>query len=134
MRNQFCRVALIAVTACLLGASTAWARFPGTSGHTESGHINLIYTSRIVNGPELKAGTYKVELPRNASSPEVMFYQNGKLMGKAPAKLISEGKKIDQTEIQYNTAGNQHVITQIDVRGWRQELKFPSAQNTTMGS
>lgn len=133
MRSHFCQTALIAAVATLLPASAALARFPGTSGHTESGQINLIYTSRIANGPELKAGTYKVELAQNASASEVMFYQDGKLMAKAPAKLVSENKKIGQTEIQYNTAGDQHYITEIDLHGWRQELKFPS-HSSAMGS
>ena len=131
IRSYLSQAALIAVTATFLTAATAWA---GTSNHHESGNVDLIYASRIVNGPMLKAGTYRVELVSKASSPEVMFYQDGKLMGKAQPKLVNEAKKIDQTEIQYNTAGNKHVITEIDVHGWRQELKFPSSQSTAMGS
>jgi hypothetical protein len=134
MRNYFGQATLIVVTVICLTAATAWARSSRTSSQTESGNVNLIHTSRIGNGPELKAGTYKVELAKNASSPEVMFYQNGKLTGKARPHLVSEAKKIDQTEIQYNTAGNQHVVTEIDVRGWRQELKFSSLQSAAMGS
>lgn len=126
MRHYFGQVTLIAVTAIFLTAATSWARSAKT---TESGSVNLIYSSRIANGPLLKAGVYKVELASSASTPELMFYQNGKLKGQAPAKLISESKKINQTEIQYNTAGTQHVITEIDVRGWRQGLKFPSSQH-----
>lgn len=133
MRNYSFQTVLIAVTAFLMAAAPALARRAATSSRTESGQVNLIYTSRIANGPELKAGTYKVELARNAGAPEVMFYQDGKLMGKAPAKLVTESKKIGQTEIQYNTADNQHFITAIDLHGWRQGLKFPS-HSGAMGS
>ncbi len=134
MRNNFCQLAFIAVTATFLTVTTVWARSSRTTNHTESGQVSILYTSRIENGSELKPGNYKVELSPNASSPEVMFYQDGKLVAKAPVTLVNQSKKIDQTEIQYNTAANQHVITEIDVHGWRQEMKFPSSKSTGMGS
>ena len=134
MRNHFCQAALITGCAVFLTAATVWARSSKTGDHTESGQVNIIYTSRIVNGPELKPGNYKVELSPSESSPEVMFYQGGKLVAKAPVTLVNQSKKIDQTEIQYNTAANQHVITEIDVHGWRQTLKFPTSKSAGMGS
>ncbi len=134
MRNHLYRVALIAASVIFLTAATVWARSSKTGDRTESGQVVVIYRSRVANGPELKPGTYKVKLTPNASSPEVMFYQNGKLVAKAPVTLVNQSKKIDQTEIQYNTAANQHVITQIDVHGWRQKMNFPASKETGMGS
>lgn len=92
--------------------------------HPRSGRIDVLYPSRLANGPNLQPGTYKVELASNATSPEVMFYQDGKLVAQAPAKLVDDGRKNDETKVYYNTAGQQHVITEIDLQGWEQKVMF----------
>jgi len=127
-------MALIAVAATFLAATTLWARSSKTGNHTQSAQVPIVYASRIADGTELQPGTYKVELTPDASSPELMFYQEGKLVAKAPVTLVNEGKKIDQAEIPYNTAADQHVITEIDVHGWRPEMTFPTSKETAMGS
>src|SRR5215469_13317329 len=127
MRNYFRQIALIAMAATFLATTTLWARSSKANNHNESGQVTLIYASQIANGTELQPGSYKVELSPNASSPQLMFYQQGKLVAQAPVKLVAETKKIGQTEILYNTAANQHVITEIDLRAWSQAVKFPSS-------
>jgi hypothetical protein len=132
MRNRFYRTVLVAVTASLLTAGTALARSAEKSSRPKSGQIDVIYPSKIAAGPELQPGTYTVELGEHASSPEIMFYQNGKLVGQAPAQLVDNGKKTSETEVDYDTAGNERVITEIRLRGWTQKVVFnPSASAET---
>jgi hypothetical protein len=132
---MFYQIALIAVAATFLALRPRCGRgHPRPAITPSQPRSKIIYASRIANGTELQPGTYKVELTPNASSPELIFYQEGKLVAKAPVTLVNEGKKIDQTEIQYNTAADQHVITEIDVHGWRQEIKFRTSKETGMGS
>jgi hypothetical protein len=70
----------------------------------------------------------------NNPSSEVMFYQNNKLVAQAPAKLVDSGKKNDQTEVYYNTAGKEHVITQIDIQGWTRKVMFNPSQSVGKAS
>jgi hypothetical protein len=73
----------------------------------------------------LQSGEYKVVLNNNSTTPEVGFYQNGKLVAQVPAKLVDQGKKFDETEIHYDIRGaNTYVITQMDLSGWREEVLF----------
>jgi hypothetical protein len=73
----------------------------------------------------LQSGEYKVVLNNNSTTPEIGFYQDGKLVAQVPAKLVDQGKKINETKIYYDTRGaNTQVITQMDLSGWREEVLF----------
>jgi hypothetical protein len=128
MKTRVGAILLAAATASFLAASTAFARF-GKGSHPKSGEITVIYPSKIANGPELKPGTYKVEVNDHTSSPQVAFYQDGKLVAQVPAKLVDQGKKLDTTQVYYDTVGNDRVITQIDLQGWTQKVMFGSSSS-----
>jgi hypothetical protein len=130
VRNRFSRIILIAASGLFLTAGTALAR----SSHSKTAQITVLYTSKIGNGPELKPGNYKVEVAANAKPIEVTFYQNGRLVAQAPAKLVNEGKKADDTQIYYNNAGNEHVITRLDMQGWNEQVMFPASGHNAAGS
>ena len=112
----------------LVAASMALAKFPsfdfGRSSR-KSATVDIDQTARISGGPTLKSGEYRVVLNNNSSTPEVGFYQNGKLVAQVPAKLVDQGKKFDETKIYYATKGaDTQVITQMDLSGWREKVLF----------
>jgi hypothetical protein len=73
----------------------------------------------------LQSGKYKVVLNNNSPTPEMGFYHNGKLVAQVPAKLVDQGKKINETKIYYDTRGaDTQVITQMDLSGWREKVLF----------
>ena len=64
-------------------------------------------------------------LNNNSPTPEIGFYQNGKLVAQVPAKLVDQGKKINETKIYYDTRGaDTQVITEMDLSGWREKVLF----------
>jgi hypothetical protein len=128
MQKDVVNKSMLAAVGILVAASMAFAKFPlfdyGRSSK-KSAHIEIIETARIPGGPTLQSGQYKVVLNNTSTAPEIGFYQDGKLVAQVPAKLVDEGKKIDQTEITYVTQGaNTHVITEMDLSGWRDKVLF----------
>jgi hypothetical protein len=118
---------IVAVTAVLLlTAGMAVARFPGLHDSSgKSADIDLIETTKIPNGPTLEPGNYKVTLLNGSSTPELGFYQDGKLVGQAPVTLVEQGKKISETQV-FSDTKNDHtqVLTEMDLRGWTQKVMF----------
>ena len=114
--------------AILVAASMAFAKFPSLDlGHSskKSANIEIFQAGRIPGGPTLEPGNYKVVLTNNSPTPEIGFYQNGKLVAQVPAKLVDQGKKIELTEITYSTKGpDTQVITEMDLSGWREKVLF----------
>jgi hypothetical protein len=119
---------MVAGAAVLFAASMAFAKFPSldfSHSSKKSANIDIFQTARIPGGPTLQSGEYKVVLNNNSASPEIAFYQNGELVARVPAKLVEQPKKIDQTEILYDTGGhNTLVITEMDLGGWRDKVFF----------
>jgi hypothetical protein len=120
---------ILVAAGILVAASLAFAKFPGFDfGHSSknpTANLELVQTSRIPGGPTLASGDYKVVLSGNSATSELQFYQNGKLVAQAPAKLVDQGKKFDETEVHYDNRGaHNHVITQMDFSGWKQEVLF----------
>jgi hypothetical protein len=68
--------------------SIASAKFP-SFGHSseKTATIDIAQSAQVPNGPVLKAGTYKVALQSDSATTQVSFYQNGKLVGQAPAEV-----------------------------------------------
>lgn len=137
MRNYYCRmarmagVASMACAAFFMAASPALAR----SGHFKTVQVQILYPSQIGNGTQLKPGSYRVEVAENTKSPEVMFYRRNKLVAETQGRLVDTGKKNSQTELDYNTgAGNQHVLTQLELRGWTGNVVFNSSNAASSGS
>jgi hypothetical protein len=128
MKKEMVNKSMLAVAAILVAASMAFAKFPSLdSGHSskKSADLELFQAGRIPGGPTLQSGDYKVVLNNNSTTPEIGFYQNGKLVAQVPAKLVEQGKKIEQTEVFYDTQGaNTSVITEMDLGGWRDKILF----------
>jgi len=112
----------------LVAASMAFAKFPRFDlGHSskQSASVAIDQTARVPGGPTLQSGEYKVVLNNNSPTPEIGFYQNGKLIAQVPAKLVDQGEKINETKIYYDTRGTDtEVITQMDLSGWREKVLF----------
>jgi hypothetical protein len=118
---------ILTTTAALLFLATvAFAGFPRHShSSTKSATIQVTDTTRVPDGPTLQPGTYKVTLLNGSGAPALGFYQQGSLVGQAPVKLVDQGKKIDQTEIQSNRENDgTGVMTELDLSGWTQKITF----------
>lgn len=86
--------------------------------------IDVIYHSTVGKSLKLKPGNYRIDVANNAKASTVEFYRRGKLVGQAPVKLVKT-KKNNQTEIDYEkVASNDRAITEISLRGWRENLDF----------
>jgi len=110
MKTRFITVLLGASVALLFAASLGLAK-------TTTKTIQILYPTELTGGTTLKPGTYQVTLNTSSSSPELEFYQNRRQVAETPVKLVSTATKNNATEVQYDNAGNRHVITEIDFRG-----------------
>ncbi|HEV2495098.1 MAG TPA: hypothetical protein VG204_18720 [Terriglobia bacterium] len=126
MRSKTFKSTVKTIALVVFATSIAFAR---SAGHGRSSHksadVTISETTQVPNGPTLESGTYHVALIDDSSTPEVGFYQNGKLVGQAPVKLIDQGRKIDQTETSTDKRDNgTYVITELDLSGWVQKIEF----------
>ena len=128
MNKDVVNKSMLAAAGILVAASMAFAKFPSLDfgrSSKKSADVEIDQTARIPGGPTLQSGEYKVVLNNNSPTPEIGFYQNGKLVAQVPAKLVDQGKKFDETAITYDTKGaDTQVITQMDLSGWRKEVLF----------
>jgi hypothetical protein len=128
MKKDVLNKSMLAAAGILVAASMAFAKFPSFDfgrSSKKSAQVEIYQTARIPGGPTLQSGEYKVVLTNNSTTPEIGFYQNGKLVAQAPAKLVDQGKKFDETAITYDTkSAGTPVIRQIDVGGWRDKILF----------
>jgi hypothetical protein len=126
---------MLAAAGILVAASLAFGKFPLLDlGHSakKSADVEIMQTARIPGGPTLQSGKYKVVLNNSSMTPEIGFYQNDKLVGRVPAKLVDLGKKISETEITYDTRGaNSQVIREMDLSGWREKVLFGQNKGDT---
>ena len=128
MKKDMVNKSMLAAVGILVAASMAFAKFPSLDlgrSSKKSADVEIDQTARIPGGPTLQSGEYKVVLNNNSPTPEIGFYQNGKLVAQVPAKLVDQGKKINETTIYYDTRGaDTQVITQMDLSGWREKVLF----------
>ncbi len=128
MRSQFVK-SLIGVAAAVMITAT-WS-YAGWWGSHKSGDrstsVTLSSAEKLGNGAVLPAGTYRMEVPENRTTPEVMFYKEGKLVAQAKAKVVSKPEKNPYTEVDSTKEGSQDVITQIHPGGWTEDLLFSRA-------
>lgn len=130
MNNKWSRSALAAAAVLLFATGVASAKFPRLSKSTnKSAEIEITQQARLGNGPELQPGSYKVTLVNNSNSPEVAFYQNGKLVAQAPVQLVAGANKFNQTEIESNS--DTHTIIEIRLQGWTQRILFGEINTST---
>jgi len=130
MKTKMHELALAVSAVLLFTAGMAFARFPGVRHSSrKSADIDLIETTKVPNGPTLRAGSYKVTLLDGSSTPELGFYQNGKLVGQAPVKLVDQEKKISETEVLADTKDDHtQVVTEMDLSGWTQKVMFSGSE------
>ena len=128
MNKDVVNKSMLAAAGILVAASMAFAKFPSLDfgrSSKKSADVDIYQTGRIRGGPTLQSGEYKVVLNNNSTTPEIGFYQNGKLVAEVPAKLVDQGKKINETKIYYDTRGaDTQVITQMDLSGWSEKILF----------
>lgn len=93
--------------------------------------VNIDQSAKVLNGPMLQPGTYKVKVLGESGTPQVDFYRGNKLVGQAPAKLVNDGSKSSETAAHFNNANGSHVLTEIDVNGWTKSIQFGSSTGTS---
>jgi hypothetical protein len=128
MNKDAMNKSMLAAVGIVVAAGMAFAKFPSLDfgrSSKKSAKVEIDQTARIADGPTLQPGEYKVVLNNNSTTPEIGFYQNGKLVAQAPAKLVDQGKKINETAVTYDDQGSDsQVITKMDLSGWREEVLF----------
>jgi hypothetical protein len=106
-------------------AGIASAKLPGSARSSEkAATVEISLSSQVPSGPTLQPGTYKVALLGDSATPQVGFYQNGKLVGQAPAQLVDQGRKSNDTEVHTDGAGADRVLKEIDLVGWTKSIQF----------
>lgn len=92
----------------------------------KTNQIDVLYPAIVGKALKLKPGNYKIEVITNKQSSAVEFYNNrGKLVGQAPVRVVNESSKNNDTQVDYSTlASNVHAITEISLRGWKEDLYF----------
>ena len=135
MKTKMHQVILPISGILLFTAGMAFAKLPSLHHSSQkSADIDLIQTTKVPNGPTLKAGSYKVTLVNESGTPELEFYQDGKRVGEAPVKLVDQDKKISQTEVLADAKDDHtQVVTEMDLIGWTQKVLF-SGSDASSGS
>jgi hypothetical protein len=125
MNKDVVNKSMLAAAGILVAASMAFAKFPSLDfgrSSKKSADVDIYQTGRIRGGPTLQSGEYKVVLNNNSTTPEIGFYQNGKLVAEVPAKLVDQGKKINETKVYYDTTGKRWCSERITA-GLAQPIK-----------
>ncbi len=92
--------------------------------------VSIVYRAQIGKTLVLSPGNYRVVVNPQSEMSTAAFYQNGKLMGKASVRVVSEAKKNSQTEVFYGSPHNDvRNVSQIDFNGWRDELLFAGSHS-----
>jgi hypothetical protein len=127
MSNKIHTLIISAMGIVFLFAGMAFARMK---------QIDVLYSATVGKTLKLKPGNYKIDVVNSKKSPAVKFYNNyGKLVGQAPVKLLNESKKNNQTQVDYyKVASNDHAITEISPRGWKEKLLFSNPKTSNVKS
>lgn len=135
MRNQFVKSLIGLAAAVLLAAPWSFAGWRGShKSGDRSTHVTLSTAEELGNGPVLPAGTYRMEVPDNATKPEVAFYKDGKLVAQAQAQVVTSTNKNPYTEVDSRKAGSQQIITAIRPVGWTESLVFKKSNSSSTKS
>jgi len=122
------KVPKLILTTMAVVSFTGTMALAGSSSHhhsNKSATVDIVGVMKVPGGPTLQSGSYRVALLSPSSVPEIGFYQEGKLVGQAPVKLVDQGKKISETEVLTNAGPNHtNVLTEMDLSGWTQKLMF----------
>ena len=88
--------------------------------------VTFASQTKFNSGATLPAGTYRMEVPENFQTPAVTFSQAGKVLATSEAKVVTQQKKNETTEVDSVTQGDAQVLTAIRPSGWDEELIFGS--------
>lgn len=86
--------------------------------------VMILDGSKLGNSPELPGGTYRIQVVKTQHSAEVLFYKGIDLWLRAPATFVEEAEKARHTEIDYQDAGEDNVITKIWLEGSKESFVF----------
>ena len=100
----------------------------------KSTNVDIVYNVKLESGKVLQQGSYRLEIPLNTKTPNLKFFQNGKLVATAPARVKSETHKADSTEIHYRHEGKTQYITEVVPGGMKEALVLTKSGNMKSGS
>lgn len=99
----------------VLALTTAAIAFASQAGHYR---ITLLQSS-VVNGTELKAGEYKLDLEDNKA-----VFHYGKKDIEAPATIQTGDQKFASTTFKYNSADGKYQLREIRLGGSKTTVVF----------
>lgn len=100
----------------------------------KSTSVDNIYNAKLANGKTLPEGNYRLEFPLNTKTPQLKFFQNGKLVATANARVKSKMYKNSDTEVQYNHKGSAQYITEVQPEGMKESLILTKSNKMKSGS
>jgi len=115
-------VATILATTCL--GFAAGGSHKSSERTTE---VTFISAAKFNNGTTLPAGTYRMEVAKNSQTPSVTFTQDRKVMATIEAKVVTQPKKNEATEVDAVTQGDTEAVKAIRPAGWDEALVFDAA-------
>jgi len=115
------------VAALFAATSLGFASWGSHKKTERATNVTFVEMVKLQNGDTLKAGTYRMEVAEDSQTPNVSFYQDGKVVATVQAKAITEQTKNSDTEIDYNQQGEAHILTEIKPAGWEEALLFGSS-------
>jgi hypothetical protein len=124
MQRVVSKSILASIVSLAFVASIASAKWGFGHSSEKSANVELTQSAQLPNGPTLQAGTYKMALLSDSTTPQVGFYQDGKLVGQATGQVVDQNQKSPDTEVHFNTAGGTATVTEIDVSGWTKRIEF----------
>jgi hypothetical protein len=124
MQGVVSKSILATIVSLAVAASIASAR---SHSAQKTATVEITQSTRVPNGPTLQPGSYKLAVLSDSATPQVGFYQNGKLVGQAPAQLVDQNEKSSVSEVDVDTAGDSAVVTEIDIAGWTKKIEFRQA-------
>ena len=79
-----------------------------------------------VGSTQLRAGTYRIEWQGGASSLQVSFLRDGKVVATTPGKMVEKSQPADSDEIVTTDRHNTKLLEEIDFGGKKDALVFTS--------
>jgi hypothetical protein len=132
-RMIFSTVAAIVAVPVFASMTFALSWFSHSSS-VKSTNVNIIYSAHLANGTTLKAGKYRLEIPLNTKTPDLKFYQNGKLVASVPAQVKKERVKNQTTEVDYNDQNHVQYMTQIRPGGLKKAFVITGSKGMKSGA
>jgi hypothetical protein len=134
VRNKVVVSLAAAIFAIPLFAAFSAASWFSHNSSVKSTNVDILYKTNLGNGTTLNAGTYKLEIPLTSKSPELKFYQNGKLVASVRAQVKSEATQPSATEVEYTRKGGAEQITEILPSGLAKGFVISGSSATKSGA